>query len=57
MRYEDFVENYSPELQLLDALDDIKNYSLDAAATLDRMVSHPSNERSGVLPPQTDSTH
>jgi hypothetical protein len=57
MRYEDFVENYSPELQLLDALDDIKNYSLDAAATLDRMVSHPSNERSGVLPPQTDPTH
>ena len=53
MRYEDFVENYSPELQLLDALNDIKNYSLDAAETLDRLVSHPNNEQSDVLPPPT----
>lgn len=57
MRYEDFVENYSPELQLLDALDAIKNYSLDAAQTLDKLVSQPSSGQSDVLLPQTDPTH
>lgn len=54
MRYEDFVENYSPELQLLDALDDIKNYSLSAAEMLDQMVSHSNSEQNDEPLPQKD---
>ena len=39
MKYEDFLKNYSPELQLLEALDLISQYSEDAAASLDQLVS------------------
>ncbi len=39
MKYEDFLKNYSPELQLLEALDLLSQYSEDAAASLDRLVS------------------
>ena len=46
MKYEDFVENYSPELQLMDALDAIKNFDLDAAEILDRWASQSSTEKS-----------
>jgi hypothetical protein len=54
MKYEDFVENYSPELQLMDALDAIKNFDLDAAEILDRWASQSSNEKSVSESPQTD---
>ena len=46
MQYEDFLENYSFELQLLDALDQIKDLSPDAAETLDRWVSRSKDEKS-----------
>ena len=54
MKYEDFVENYSPELQLMDALDAIKNFDLDAAEILDRWASQSSTEKSVSESPQTD---
>jgi hypothetical protein len=57
MKYEDFLENYSPELQLWDALDDIKNFCPNAAEILDRLVSQTSNEKSDVEPPQSDPIH
>jgi hypothetical protein len=41
MKYEDFLKNYSPELQLLEALDSLSQYSEDAAANLDQLVSDP----------------
>ena len=57
MKYEEFLENYSPELQLWDALDDIKNFCPNAAEILDRLVFQTNNEKSDVEPPQLDPTH
>ena len=54
MKYEEFLENYSAELQLMDALDAIKNFDLDAAEILDRWASQSSNEKSVSESPQTD---
>jgi hypothetical protein len=54
MKYEEFLAGYVPELQLLDALDALKDYSLDAAAILDRMVSHSNSEKSDASPDQMD---
>ena len=42
MKHEDFLEAYVPELQLLDALEELKNYSFEAAETIDQLV-YPSN--------------
>ena len=57
MEYEEFLEAYVPELQLLDALDELKNYSLEAAETIDRWVSQSSNARTSEEPHQTDPSH
>ncbi len=46
MKYEEFLEGYVPELQLLDALDALKDYSLDAAVMLDHLVSRSNTEKS-----------
>jgi hypothetical protein len=46
MKYEDFIKNYSPELQLLEALDALSLYSEDAAQTLDHLVSGSKDEKS-----------
>ena len=54
MEYEEFIENYPVELQLIDAIDRLKTYSLDAAATLDRLVSHSTSEKTYAEPPQID---
>ena len=59
MEYEDFLKNYSPELQLLEALDSLSQYSEDAAASLDRLVSDPKDGKnvagSGHLDPTQES--
>lgn len=39
MEYKEFLKNYSPELQLLEALDSLSQYSMDAAESLDLLVS------------------
>ena len=54
MQYETFIENYTPELQLIDALDMLKHYEADAAEILDHLASHSSNEKISVEPPQKD---
>jgi hypothetical protein len=54
MKYEEFLENYSPELQLMDALDAIKDFDFDAAEILDRWASQSSNEKTVSESPQTD---
>jgi hypothetical protein len=46
MQYDEFIDNYSLELQLIDALDQIKDLSPDAAEILDRWVSHSKDEKS-----------
>lgn len=56
MQYEEFLEHYVPELQLLDAIDALKNYSFEAAETIDRLVSPSNNAKNGVEPPQMDPT-
>lgn len=53
MNYEEFIENYVPELQLLDAIDELKNYSFEAAETIDRLVSLSSSAKTDAAPPQT----
>ncbi len=52
--YYEFLENYPEELQLLDALDALENYSISAAETLDRLVSPSTNGRSDAKPLQID---
>lgn len=54
MIYETFMENYCPELQLIDALDEIKNYSLEAAETIDLWVSRSTSEKIDEESLQTD---
>jgi hypothetical protein len=56
MQYETFLENYTPELQLIDALDMLKHYEPDAAKILDRWASESNNEKSDVELPQKDPT-
>lgn len=66
MQYEEFLENYTIELQLMDALDQIKDLSPHAAEILDRWASHsttgksasehaPMDPSSGACPPDTQS--
>ena len=54
MKYEEFLENYSAELQLMDALDALKNFDFDAAEILDRWASQSSNEKTASESLQTD---
>jgi hypothetical protein len=56
-KYEEFLENYSPEMQLWDALDDIKHFCPNAAEILNRWVSQTNNEKTDVESPQSDPTH
>ena len=52
MNYEDFLEHYSPELELWDALDELKHFCPNAAEILDRWVSQTSIEKTDVEPLQ-----
>ena len=54
MQYETFLENYTPELQLIDALDMLKHYEPDAAKILDRWASESNNEKTDASLPQKD---
>lgn len=54
MDYEDFIKNYPKELQLLDALDNIKRLSIKAAKTLDNQVSRTNTEKTDAGLPQKD---
>lgn len=50
MDYEEFLENYVPELQLIEVLDKLSQFSKDAAWTIDRWVSDSIDERNDELP-------
>jgi len=39
MDYEEFLKNYVPELQLIEALDKLNEFSEDAVQTINRLVS------------------
>ena len=54
MQYETLIENYTPELQLIDALDMLKHYESDAAEILDRWASESNNEKTDELILQKD---
>jgi len=54
MDYEEFLRNYSPELQLMDALDALNHFCPDAAETIDRLVSRSNNEKTASESHQTD---
>ena len=52
MDYEEIIKHYTPEMQLMDALDYLRDRPWDAAEILDRLASHSSNEKISVEPPQ-----
>tara|TARA_R100000458_G_scaffold58460_1_gene66554 strand:+ start:3138 stop:3428 length:291 start_codon:yes stop_codon:yes gene_type:complete len=54
MNYEEFLENYTPELQLIDAIDMLTHFEPDAAEILDRWASETSNEKNVLELDQTD---
>ena len=54
MQYEEFLENYTLELQLMDALDQIKDLSPHAAEILDRWASHSTTGRNASERVQMD---
>ena len=56
MQYETFIENYTPELQLVDALDMLNHYEPEAAEILDRWASESNNERIDGETHQKDPT-
>ena len=48
MEYKDLIENYTPELQLIDALEYLKDQPWLASKILDQMASHSSSEKTDV---------
>ena len=56
MQYETFIDNYTPELQLIDALDMLKHFEPKAAEILDQWASESNNERTGEEPHQMGPT-
>ena len=56
MDYEQFLDNYSAHLQLMDALDALTRLDPDAAETLEHLVSHSNNEKTSLKLLQTDQT-
>ena len=56
MQYETLIDNYTPELQLIDALDMLKHYEPKAAEILDQWASESNNERTGEEPLQMGPT-
>tara|TARA_R100001082_G_C4281166_1_gene123969 strand:+ start:336 stop:620 length:285 start_codon:yes stop_codon:yes gene_type:complete len=54
MDYDEIMKHYSPEMQLMDALDYLRDRPWDAAEILDRWASHSNNEKISVEPPQKD---
>ena len=56
MQYETLIDNYTPELQLIDALDMLKHFEPKAAEILDQWASESNNEKTGEEPLQMDPT-
>ena len=56
MQYKTFIENYTPELQLMDALDMLKHFEPEAAEILDQWASESNNEKTDEESLQKDPT-
>ena len=54
MKYEDLIENYTPELQLIDALDYLRDQPWLASEILDHLVSDSNIEKTDEELPQMD---
>lgn len=54
MKYEDLIENYTPEMQLIDALEYLKDQPWLASEMLEHLASHSNNEKNDVKLPQKD---
>ena len=54
MNYEEFLENYTPELQLIDAIDMLTHFEPDAAEILDQWASETNTEKNVLELDQTD---
>ena len=48
MEYKDLIENYTPELELIDALNYLKDQPWLASEILDHLASRSSNEKTDV---------
>ena len=46
--YKELIENYTPEMQLIDALDYLKDQPWLASEILDHLASRSSNEKTDV---------
>ena len=56
MEYEEFLENYSTQLQILDAIDLLKSFSPDALDHLDQLVPGTKDEKTAEESDQSDPT-
>ena len=48
MEYKDLIDNYTPELELIDALNYLKDQPWLASEILDHLASRSSNEKTDV---------
>ena len=48
MEYKDLIDNYTPELELIDALDCLRDQPWLASEMLDHLASRSSNEKTDV---------
>jgi len=56
MQYKTFIENYTPELQLMDALDMLKHFEPEAAEILDQWASESNTGKTDEESLQKDPT-
>ncbi len=56
MKYEEIIEGYTPELQLMDALDLLKHYHPDAAEILNSWAVDSKTDETIEELPQRDPT-
>ena len=54
MEYKDLIENYTPELELIDALNYLKDQPWLASEILDHLASRSSSGKNDVEIPQKD---
>lgn len=54
MEYKDLIDNYTPELQLIDALEYLKDQPWLASEILDQMASRSSSGKTDVKPSLKD---
>ena len=56
IEYKDLIENYTPEMELIDALDYLRDQPWLASEILDHLASRSSNEKTDVKSLLKDQT-